>query len=141
MQPLGLAQVIETLQSSIANLKAEGALERTEQLLWPALDQFPDVPPLWFYAGCYLTLTGRHALALRCYEKSYELQPNPVVFIDIGATYRCMNLVEKSRAALLRGLDAMPDDPQILTNLAGSYVNEGDPWPGIEYGERAAAID
>lgn len=139
MQPLGLSSVIATIQRCLENLKLGDNLQRIEGLLWHALDQFPDIPELWFYAGCYLALTGRHALAIRCYERSYEIQPNPVIFTDIGASYRCLNRIEESRAALHRGLEAIPEDPQILTNLAGSYVNEGDPLPGIAYGERALA--
>lgn len=140
MQPVGLAQALEAIQQAIADLKSPGNLQKAEQLLWPALDQFPDLPPLWFYAGCYLAQTGRHSLAIRCYEKSYELQPNPVIWTDIGASYRCMNRIEDCRGALQRGLEAMPNDPQMLTNLAGSYVNEGDPHAGIPYGERALEI-
>lgn len=139
MQPIGLSQALEAIQTAIADLKTPGHLQRAETLLWPTLDQFPDIAPLWFYAGCYLAQTGRHALAVRCYEKSYELQPNPVIWTDIGASYRCMNRIEECRAALMRGLEAMPNDPQILTNLAGSYVNEGDPQTGIGWGERAVA--
>lgn len=141
MQPVGLAQVLETIQKALGNWRAPGELESLEKFLWPALDQFPEFAPLWFYAGCYLSLTGRHALAIRAYEKSYELQPNPTIWTDIGASYRCMNRVTECRVALKRGLEAMPEDPQLLTNLAGSYVNEGEPWTGIGYGEKALARD
>lgn len=141
MQAIGLQQAFPEIEYCLAHLKEPGNREKVEALLWPALDQFPEIAPFWFYAGAYLAQTGRHALAIRCFERSYELQPNPEILSDMGACYRCLNRSDDSRRMLLRSLEHLPDDSRTLTNLCGSYVNEGDPWPGIEYGERALALE
>jgi tetratricopeptide (TPR) repeat protein len=107
-----------------------------EQFIWPALDQRPNRGVLWFYAGTILAAQGRHALGLQCFEKSAQLEPHPAIWSNMAACLRYMNDVPMCRRVLEIGLEHVPDEPHILGNLCGSYVNEGNPWPGIAYGER-----
>jgi tetratricopeptide (TPR) repeat protein len=110
-------------------------------MLWPALDQFPYVGALWFYAAAIHMSEGKSVLAMHCWQKCYDLEGNPEVLVNLGATARLTNQVDLSRAILRRLLDYRPDDPKALANLCGNYVNEGCPQDGIPYGERCIALD
>lgn len=140
MQVLSLKEVVEQALECFADLTPQNAA-KAHDLLFTALDQKPDLPALWYYSGALLAKTGRHALSNACLERCYALKPDPEVFVAIGANFRAMNQIEACRAALGRALHADPKDVNALINMAGSFVNEGDPLPGIEYGERAAAIE
>lgn len=133
MQTLSLADVVER----IPHLIKEQRFGEAESLLYPALDQKPETGALWFYAGVLHATQGKLAIALECFQKSQKLEPHPSIWANIGGVLRQMLQPELAREVLLRGLDHVGEDPDILGNLCGSYVNEGDPLTGIEYGERA----
>lgn len=101
----------------------------------PALDQRPDYPELWFYAGTLLNLRGQHALAYEALKKSAELEPHPATWSNMAAALRNMQQVEQCRQLLRIGHERAPWDPHIPANLGGSYVNEGDPLAGIPWCE------
>lgn len=132
MHSITLDSVIEEVNKALQ----AGNYPLAEQLIWPALDQRPQRGVLWFYAGTILAAQGRHAVALQCFEKSAQLEPHPAIWSNMAACLRYMNNVPLCRRVLEIGLEHVPDEPHILGNLCGSYVNEGNPWPGIEYGER-----
>jgi len=131
MHAIGLEDILKSIPQAIQ----EGRYNTVDQLLWPALDQRPDNPSLWFYAGVFSSLLGRQALAISCFLKSQELDPQAGHWSNLGGVVRATD-VELGRKVLEIGLDHYPEDPHILANLCGSYVNEGNPYPGIEYGER-----
>lgn len=132
MHTLTLDSVVE----EIGKAMRAGNLPLAEELLWPALDQRPQYGALWFYSGTIFASKGQHALALECFLKSLALEPHPAIWSNMGACLRYMQDAPLCRRILELGLEHSPDDPHILGNLCGSYVNEGDPWTGIKYGER-----
>lgn len=140
MQVLSLQDVVKQAIECMGD-PSPGNIAKAQDLLFTALDQKPDLAPLWYYAGELLFKTGRHALSNACIERAYALQPNPDMFVAIGGNFRAMNQIESCRAALKRALHANPNDVAALVQMAGSYVNESDPLPGIEYGERAVAVE
>lgn len=131
MHAIGLEDILKSIPQAIQ----EGRYQTVDQLLWPALDQRPDNASLWFYAAVFSSLMGRQALSTHCFVKSQELDPQAGHWSNLGGVVRNTD-VELGRKVLEIGLDHYPDDPHILANLCGSYVNEGNPYPGIEYGER-----
>lgn len=133
MHELQLAQVAERVSQAIQ----DEDLDLAGNLLWPAIDQKSDVGPLYFYAGILLSMRGLQAAALLMFEKSQQLEPHPANFSNIGGVLRQMGRVEEARQYLKMGLDRGAEPSDILGNLCGSYVNEGDPFTGIEYGEEA----
>lgn len=135
MHTLGLDEVVEALRNALRS----GNLPLAEELLWPALDQRPQYAVLWFYAGTIFASKGQHSVALECFQKSQQLEPHPANWSNMGACLRYMQDVKLCRRILELGLEHVPDDPQILANLCGSFVNEGNPEPGIAHGERAVA--
>lgn len=140
MQVLSLKEVVKQTLECFADLTPKN-IAKAQDLLFVALDQRPELAPLWYYAGELLFKTGRHALSNACLERCYALQPNPEVYVAIGGNFRAMNLIDSCRTALSRALHADPKNVRALEQMAGSYVNESDPLPGIEYAERALALE
>lgn len=136
MQEIGLKLVCDEID------KAFGAHDqkRIESLLWPALNQFTDMPQLWFYAGNLLYQTDRCALAIKAFERCLELGENPLVLANLGAAYRRLNAHDEGIAVLKAALDRDPNYAPALVNLGSMFVNEGEPNSGIPYLERAVAL-
>lgn len=139
MQPRNLAEVIETIGECLASPTQE-SLAIVDSLLWDALNQHDQNPHLWHYAGSFANHLGRHAVAAQCLRRCYELESNPLVMTNIGVTLRMQQKPDQARQVLSAALDRLPDDPHTLGAMAAGYVGEGDPEPGIEYGERALKL-
>lgn len=136
MQELGLSQVCDEIAAAFS----KDDYKRVEALLWPALDQFPETPQLWFYAGNLFFQTGRVAPSVRCFEYCIELDENPLVLANLAAAYRRLN---KHDAGIMVGrtaLDREPNYEPALVNLGSMFVNEGTPQLGIPYLEKAMRI-
>lgn len=132
MQTVGFDEVLERISTALKNQDVETA----EAWVMPALDQRPDRAVLWFYASAVLNMKGQHALALQAVLKSAELEPHAATWSNAAAALRSMQQIEQCREMLRQGYQRAPWDPHIAANLGGSYVNEGDPYPGIEWCEK-----
>jgi tetratricopeptide (TPR) repeat protein len=130
---MGLAAVLAEIERAMSTKD----FERAEALLWPALDQFPALPALWFYAGNVFFAKEINALAVTCYERSVDLEPGSIALANLGAAYRRLNLHDKALAMLQKAAEYQPESASIWTNLAACYVNEGNPDPGIEAAAKA----
>lgn len=136
MFEVGLANVCDEINQAFG----KHDYQRVEGLLWPALDQFSDLPQLWFYAGNVAFQTGRAALAALCFERCVQLDENPLVLANLGAAYRRLNRHEDGLAILRTALDRDPNYEPALVNLGAMYVNEGCPEKGIPHLEKAVAL-
>jgi tetratricopeptide (TPR) repeat protein len=136
MFEVGLSNVCDEINKAFS----EGNLQRVDQLLWPALDQFSDMPQLWFYAGNLAFKAGKAALSVMCFERCIELDENPLVLANLGAAYRRLNRHEDGLATLKAALERDPDYEPALVNYGAMWVNEGNPNEGIPYLERAVAL-
>jgi tetratricopeptide (TPR) repeat protein len=132
MHSIGLQSVVESTEAALR----DGNLNLAEQLLGPALDQRPQHAVLWFYYGSLCVARGQNALGYQCLLKSMDLEPHPAVWGNAAACLRNMQQIDACRNLLRIGLDRDPGNPHMLANLCGSYVNEGDPYPGIECGNQ-----
>ena len=132
MHSIGLSTVVENVEAAIRN----GNLDAAEQLLTPAMDQRPQTAVLWFYYGSLCVARGQNALGLQCLLKSLDLDPHPAIWGNAAACLRNMQQIEACRKLLHIGLEHDPGNVNILANLCGSYVNEGDPLPGMAAGEQ-----
>ena len=133
MHQLTIREVMPQIEAALVAHKTNEAAA----LLWPALNQHSHIAALWFYAGSLLNMEGKHAMAFEAWQKAFNLEPNHIILANMGAALRAMQQAELGRKFLQRALDYAPNDAGILANLTGCYVNEGNPWPGIEYGTRA----
>jgi len=136
MEEMGLSHVCESIDAAF---KADD-FKRAEALLWPALDQYPALPQLWFYAGNLLFQTHRVALSALAFEKCIELDENPLVLANLGASYRRLNNHDAGITVLKAALDRDPNYAPALVNLGSMYVNEGKPEEGLPYLEHAVAL-
>lgn len=136
MQELTLVQVFEQIEEAF---KAKD-LRRVEALLWPAVEQFPDIAQFWFYGGCVFFQTGRAAVAAQLFRKAIELEDGPHIYSNLGACLRRMNLHDEGKLVLEQALDRDPNYAPALVNLGSMFVNEGNPRGGIPYLERALEI-
>lgn len=139
MQQLGLDQVIKLLGELLKSDQLED-LNKVPGIILPSLNQFPDNPALWFYTGFWQNKIGNNALAVEAWERSFQLEPQPMVLANLGAAMRETGRPIDARYVLEKADFLKPNDPAILTNIAGTYVNEGDPWPGIAAGEKAVEL-
>jgi tetratricopeptide (TPR) repeat protein len=133
---VGLPAVCEEINQAFS----KGNFARVDALLWPAIDQFHDLPQLWFYAGNLAFKTGRAALAVLCFERCITLDENPLVLANLGAAYRRLNDQEGGMAALSAALEREPDYEPALVNYGAMFVNEGQPEKGIPALERAVEL-
>src|SRR5690606_13792299 len=136
VQEVGLQQVFESIDAAF---KAND-YKRIEALLFPALDQFDDIPQLHFYAGNFYFNTGKLSSAQAHFEKAVELDENPLILANLGATFRRKNKHEEGIRVLEAALDRNPTYEPALVNLGSMYVNEGCPEKGIPYLEKAVAL-
>ena len=134
---VGLHAIVEQIADSITSENTE----LTERLIWPALDQFPFVPQLWYHAGNHLFSIGKLTLAAMAYEKAIELEPNAVCYANLGASYRQLNRADDALRVLTQSVEIDPESKSAWTNLAACYINEGTPEIGLEHANKALAID
>jgi len=144
MQQLGLNQVLTEVAKLLTpqpsgQPPAAQSGQRAFQMLGPALNQFPDHPALWFYMGLYYQQNFLESLAEVCWRRSFELEPQPAVLGNLGAALKASARPEVSRDLLRRAFHLLPRDPGVICNMTGSFVNEGNPWEGIEVGRQAIA--
>jgi len=131
---------VEQVYASIDEAFKVNNLERVEGLLMPALDQFPELPRFWFYAGCLHFKRGYPALASLSFREAIRLEDAPHIYSNLGACLRRMNRNEDGIRVLERGVARVPDYAPALVNLGSMYVNEGCPEQGIPHLERAVEI-
>jgi len=136
-QEVGLATVLQ----NIAKALDADEIAIAEQLIMPALDQFPQLPQLWFHAGnCYFAM-DKQAMASVCYERALELEPVAAGMGNLGAVYRRMGRHDEAMAMLTRAADIDPDQPQVWNNIAACYINEGQPEVGLVAIKKALDLD
>lgn len=136
MQELTLVQVFEQIEEAFKGKD----LRRVEALLWPALEQFPDIAQFWFYGGCVFFQSGRAAVAEQLFRRAIELEDGPHIYSNLGACLRRMNRHDDGIRVLKQALDRDPAYAPALVNLGSMYVNEGNPHEGIPYLEKAVSI-
>lgn len=89
-----------------------------------------------------LSELGFTGAALGLLSYAVRIVPNsPELWANLGAAYRRAQQTKAARCALLKAYELRPDDPNTLVNLAGTYVNEGDPADGLEYAKRSVELD
>jgi tetratricopeptide (TPR) repeat protein len=136
LQELSLIDVFSQIEEAF---KANN-ISRVEALLWPAVEQFPDIAQFWFYGGCVFFKSNRPAIAAQLFRKAIELEDSPHIYSNLGACLRRMNLHEQGLTVLRAALDRDADYAPALVNIGSMYVNEGCPQEGIPYLERAVKI-
>lgn len=90
--------------------------------------------------GIALSEMGCTGASIALFSYGAQLRPNiHEVWANLGASLRRAGHTQAARIALRRALEMKPDDVIALGNITGTYVNEGEPAEGIEFGKRALA--
>lgn len=137
MIEIGLEQVYARVEDALNRQNYQEA----ENLLFPAIDQFPDNPQLLFYASHVLVKREKYMLARLCVEESIRLSPNGRAYGNLGAIYRRMNDNAMAEKMLDRAIEYEPTEKNAWNNKAANYVNEGDPDKGIIAARKALELD
>lgn len=137
MQELSLQDVYRLIEEGF---RADD-LDAVKRWLFPALDQNPHHSQLHFYAGSYFFQSGRMLPAIQFYQSSIDLDPNALLYANMGAALRRMNRVEDAKAALAKAIEYDPQHVNALCNLVACNINEGSPEEGERYARMALEID
>lgn len=102
-------------------------------------------PKVWEAAnglGICLHHAGQVGTAMAAFSHALNLAPkHPAIWSNYGGTLRFAGHVDWARAAYREALAVDRNFSIALNGMAGSFVNEGDPGPGVEWGRRAVAAD
>lgn len=132
---------IETVYREIELALSESEITKAANLVFPALDQFPNDAQLLFYAAHVLVKNDSYAMAKLACERSIELVPSSPAYGNLGAILRRMNDSKGAEEALDKAIAYNPNDPNSWNNKAANWVNEGNPDPGIAAAEQALKIN
>jgi tetratricopeptide (TPR) repeat protein len=135
-QELQLSQVFTAIEQALHDKE----FGRVQALVGPAVEQFPEISQLWFYLGCFFYKTGSPAVASVLFNRAIDLDDLGMVYSNLGACLRRMNLHEEGLRALEIAIEKDPNAGEALVNLGAMYVNEGCPELGIPYLEKARAL-
>lgn len=129
----------DILREGMAHLEARRYLDAAK-----LFDGLLAVQPKLAIAANGLAIAHHHlgnvGTAISTFSHAVSLaQDDPDVWTNFGATLRFAGHLEWARAAYRRALEIAPDWPHALNAMAGSYVNSGDPAPGVTYGQKAVA--
>lgn len=92
-------------------------------------------------AGIGLSQMGKIGLSIGMFNYVLTMMPNdPMMWANMGMTLRRGGHTGWARDAYRKALYLDAKCPMALTGMAGSYVNDGDPAPGVEWGKRAVEV-
>jgi Flp pilus assembly protein TadD len=133
---------LETLMQDADTLLQDGRFQEALPLYDEVLRRSPKAWEAANGLAICLHHTGHVGAALGVYSHALNVVPeHSVVWTNFGGTLRFAGHVEWARAAYQRALAADRNLAIALNGMAGSFVNEGDPGPGVEWGRRAVVHD
>ena len=88
-----------------------------------------------------LRQAGRHAEAVPHFEKILELEPGPRSMFELGLAYSSASRFTEAEAAYLKVLEARPNHPKVLLNLANLAVKRDDISQALAYYRGAIEAD
>lgn len=114
----------------------EHALRHFEQVL-ETDESFPDI---WYNIGKTHQVLGNEEECVRAFNKAIELDPTDEKnYSALGEVYVKDGRVAQARAAVERGLQAIPDSPTLLVMLSTTYFTE-DPHHAEDLLEKAESL-
>jgi tetratricopeptide (TPR) repeat protein len=136
MHELGLSDVIQRIGAAIN----AGQVAQAEAMLWPALEQFPTLPQLWYHAGIIFFEHENMAMATIAFERALDLEPNAAGYGNLGAAYRRMGYTDQAINVLEKATEIEPKQANAWTNYAACFINEGCPEKGMDKIAKALAV-
>lgn len=127
--------------AAIAELQA-GKWQEGARMLDALAEYDLNNPVVLVNLGIALAHLGQKGAAISLLSYCADLEPNdPSPWVNLGATFEGGLHRDFKRKALERAVSLKPDSADALCNLSGTYVQDGNPDPGIEYGRKCVAIN
>ena len=115
---------------------------KAEQLYSRLLGANPDDPVVPYLLGQLYLATNRGGIAIPMFEIATQRAPQMAeAWHDLGVAYKIEDHTDRARAAYERALVLEPNNAAVMAMMAGTYVNAGNPQPGIEWARKALEID
>lgn len=105
------------------------------------LEEDPDCVPALQNLGTLYTENGRWGVGLALLKRALALNPTFDAYNALGATLRRVNKPEKAREFLSKAVEMDPKNSYALHNMAGTFINEGDPEAALRWARRAVEAD
>jgi hypothetical protein len=106
------------------------------------LNEEPESAEGLFLAGKALRDMGHIGLALTVFRRALALDSTrPTLWLQYGSCFHDMHRWDEAREAFLVVAKHFPDDAVPYANIASGYVQMGKPREGLEYAEKALALD
>lgn len=134
-------QVLNQVQKLVASGEHPRAIELLDKVVASKND---DAYLLYFLGTLYCTI-GFNGTAISLLKNSLLIDPkNAEAWLNIGACYRREERKREAQTSYEAGLSFAKKNTEIhqdlLTNLIGCYINQGNPQEGEKYGRMAVSM-
>lgn len=130
----------DLLESALSQQRA-GRTQEAESLYRKVLSRNAQQEQALFMLSVILFESRRFEEASRYLERAVAIRPNePVLWVNLGETYRRHGDLPRAAAAFERVLAALPDFPEAHQNLGLTLMDGGAPSEALPHLERAAAL-
>lgn len=119
-----------------------GRIEPALDILKDLATQFPEQPYPFYALGMMLVDTKQDHLALAVLQYALTLNTrDPFCWANLGTVMKRQEHIDKAIHCYRNALQIDPKNELALTNIAGCYVNKGNPTPGIAYAKKALEVN
>lgn len=106
------------------------------------LEQSPNEPVIVGALAAMCVDTGRTGAAIALFEYATKLDATEAqAWNGLGVAYRRAQKMPQARQAFKRAMQINPDNPDHYSNMAGTYINEGDSKPAIEWCDKGLKLN
>lgn len=122
-------------------LHQAGKLGEAETAYNKLLEVFPDDALVVYLLAQVNVMVGRFGIASALLQRVVALQPDMAsAWHDLGIALKMGEHVEEARACYRRAIDLEPS-ASAMAMMAGTYVNAGNPAPGVQWARKALALE
>lgn len=137
-----VGEVQKVVQGAI-QLHQSGKLEEAADIYDQLLARLTeDDPSLLNCYGTLLAQRGQYGLAVQLLEKCVAAAPEFAwAWGNLGTAYRSVERYQDAIIAHGKALELEPNNPAMLTNMAGAHINRNSAKKAEEYARKAIAAD
>lgn len=130
-------QSVRQILDEAMQCNLRGDLPRAEHLYCLVIAHAEDCTEAYFSLGTIYARTGNPGRAITFLKKAIELEPDGNgAMQNLASVYRLLEKRDQSKHWLERAMD-LSCTPMMLSNMAGLYVNAGDPETAILWADKA----
>jgi tetratricopeptide (TPR) repeat protein len=121
----------ELLDKAVAAQRS-GHLDEAVRTYRTLLEKYPNIPEIRSNLGAALAGMGRYSDAVAEYKRALELKPDPGVRLNLALAYYKAEQLPLAVETLKKVREEAPENQQVLTVLADSYLRLGQNKEVIE---------